>query len=112
VLAFLLAAPAVGQDTRPSPPPAGLGAPVAASASPAAASSVAGPSMERLTGVWVEGPGFEITYGGTYESCAARCLANAKCAMIEFYRPERKCNLYDKVRPRLAGGSSIVGIRR
>jgi hypothetical protein len=32
--------------------------------------------------------------------------------MIEFYRPERKCNLYDKVRPRLAGGSSIVGIRR
>lgn len=69
-------------------------------------------SIEKATGVWVEGPGFDITYGKTYEDCAQRCLANSKCAMIEFYRPEKKCNLYDTMRPRKPGGSSVVGIRR
>jgi hypothetical protein len=67
--------------------------------------------LEKLTGVWIDGPGFDVTYGMTYERCEARCLANAKCKMIEFYRPEQKCNLYGAHRPRLKGGSSIVGIR-
>lgn len=56
--------------------------------------------MEKLAGVWVDGPGYDITYGKTYETCAARCLAAERCVMIEFYRPERKCNLYAEVRPR------------
>jgi hypothetical protein len=68
--------------------------------------------IERLSGVWIEGPGYDIKYGATYEVCAQRCLATPKCAMIEYYRPEKKCNLYDKVRPRVAGGSSDVGLRR
>ncbi|MDX2158570.1 MAG: PAN domain-containing protein [Hyphomicrobiaceae bacterium] len=68
--------------------------------------------MERLIGVWVEGPGYDITYGGSYDGCARRCLASTKCVMIEFYRPERKCNLYDRERPRLKGGASVVGLRR
>lgn len=71
-----------------------------------------GDTIEPLSGVWIEGPGFDITYGGTYDSCAKRCLANAKCAMIEFYRPEKKCNLYSELRPRKTGGSSEVGLRR
>lgn len=92
---------------------------IAALASAVALASLAGPAdaapgttIEKLAGVWVEGPGFEITYGGTYDSCAQRCLANQRCAMIEFYRPEKKCNLYDAIRPRKNGGSSNVGIRR
>ena len=68
--------------------------------------------IERLAGVWVEGPGFDVTYGGTYDGCAQKCLANDKCVMIEYYRPEKKCNLYDTVRPRKSGGSSDVGLRR
>lgn len=56
--------------------------------------------MEKLAGVWVDGPGYDVTYGKTYEACAARCLAAERCVMIEFYRPERKCNLYAEVRPR------------
>jgi PAN domain len=98
----------------------------AAIATPAAAQSAGAPksagtaaptgggagTMERLAGVWVEGPGFEITYGGSYDGCAQKCLAHAKCAMIEYYRPEKKCNLYDAVRPRKSGGSSDVAIRR
>ena len=68
--------------------------------------------IERLAGVWVEGPGFDVTYGGTYVGCAQKCLAHEKCVMIEYYRPEKKCNLYDTVRPRKTGGSSDVGLRR
>ena len=70
------------------------------------------PAMTRLAKVWVEGPGFDITYGGTYAVCTSRCLASAQCVMIEYYRPEKKCNLYDAVRPTLRGGSSDVAIRR
>jgi PAN domain len=71
-----------------------------------------GTKIERFDGVWIEGPGYDITYGGNYDACAQRCLAAEKCAMIEYYRPEKKCNMYDVVRPRKAGGSSNVGIRR
>ncbi len=84
-------------------------APPAASPPPAAALSV---RIEKLSGVWIEGPGFEITYGGTFDACAQRCLTNGRCVMIEYYRPEKKCNLYDMVRPRKTGGSSDVGIKR
>ncbi len=70
------------------------------------------PTIEKLSGVWIEGPGFAITYGKDYTECTQRCLANDKCLMIEYYRPEKKCNLYDTVRPRKTGGSSDVGIRR
>ncbi len=69
-------------------------------------------TMEKLAGVWVDGPGYDITYGRTYEACAARCLATDRCRMIEFYRPERRCNLYAEMRTRRKGGSSDVGIRR
>ena len=71
-----------------------------------------GAAIEKVSGVWVEGRGYDVTYGGTYDSCAARCLAAAKCVMIEFYRPEKKCNLYDQMRPHKTGGASKVGIRR
>ena len=69
------------------------------------------PTMKKVSGVWIEGPGFDITYGGTYDGCASRCLTDAACLMIEYYRPEKKCNLYKDVRPQLPGGASDVGIR-
>jgi PAN domain len=80
-------------------------APTAPAAAPAA-------TMEKLSGVWIEGPGYEIKYGATYEVCSQRCLDSPKCLMIEYYRPEKKCNHYDAVRPRIQGGDSIVGIKR
>jgi hypothetical protein len=107
--------------------PAGASEPAAAPAAPApaatakpgktalggpAAATAAGTQMKRLDGVWVEGPGFKITYGGGYEACTKLCLGTAKCVMVEYYRPERKCNLYDRERPRLKGGSSVVGLRQ
>jgi PAN domain len=74
--------------------------------------SAKGARIVKMTGVWVEGPGATITYGGTYTACADQCLANPSCLMLEYYRPEKKCNLYREVRPRLKGGSSDVGLRQ
>jgi hypothetical protein len=68
-------------------------------------------TIEKLTGVWVEGPGFDVSYGGSYEACAQKCLEHKMCVMLEYYRPEKKCNLYKEMRPRKAGGASFVGIR-
>lgn len=101
LIAALTVAPALAQQ-----PGASAQVPVAAPAATKAG------TIEKLTGVWVEGPGFDIKYGADYDACAARCLGNARCVMIEYYRPEKKCNLYDTVRPRLKGGSSFVGIRK
>jgi PAN-like domain len=67
------------------------------------------PTLEKTTGMWVEGPGFDIKYGGTYEQCADRCMADATCVMVEYYKPEKKCNMYNAVRPLKTGGSSIIG---
>ena len=74
--------------------------------------SAAGAGLTRLPGVWVEGPGYDITYGAGYDACAARCIAAARCQMIEYYRPEKKCNLYDTRRPTKPGGSSHVAAKR
>lgn len=68
-------------------------------------------SIKPVPGVWVEGPGFEVTYGGNYDGCAKRCLDNTSCLMIEYYKPEKKCNLYNTMRPHKVGGASIVGVR-
>ncbi len=101
-----LAVPAVAQGV-PTDRNAGV---AAAGGNAAPAKPMA--SIEKLAGVWIEGPGYDIRYGGTYDDCAQRCLGTPQCAMIEYYRPERKCNLYTAVRPRKSGGSSDVGIRR
>jgi PAN domain len=67
------------------------------------------PTLERTTGMWVEGPGFDIKYGGSYDQCADRCLAESTCLMIEYYKPEKKCNMYNTERPLKTGGASIIG---
>ena len=85
---------------------AGLAAGAPATALPRKAAAI-----ERLSGVWVQGMGYDVQYGAGYDVCAQRCMTAAKCVMIEYYRPEKKCNLYDVMRPRLQGGSSDVGIK-
>ena len=70
------------------------------------------PGIDRYDGVWIEGPGYEITYGGTYEACTHLCLGQVRCRMVEFYIPEKKCNLYDSSRTQIKGGKSIVGVKQ
>ena len=108
----VLAGPALvsaqqARQTLPSLQPQQAPQPLAAQAATKPA-----PQMDKLSGVWVEGAGFEITYGNNYDACAQKCLSNQRCVMIEYYRPEKKCNLYDTLRPRKTGGSSDVAIRR
>lgn len=105
----LLAEPTmkVGAGGRPAEEP-GAGAKAGQPVRPGDGRSVA---IEKLSGVWVEGPGYDVTYGSPYDTCAARCAASPKCVMIEYYRPEKKCNLYSNMRPRKAGGASFVGIK-
>jgi hypothetical protein len=69
------------------------------------------PGMVKTTGVWVEGPGYDIKYGGTYEQCSERCLTTSACMMIEYYKPEKKCNMYNTERALKTGGDSIVGTK-
>lgn len=100
------------------PPPSGLGMrPPAIAIAPLAAAIVPPPAkpgttIQRQNGTWIEGPGYDITYGADYDTCAKRCLGTTRCVMIEYYTPEKKCNLYDTIRPQKAGGSSFVGIRK
>lgn len=95
-------------SVSPPVPPMHLGAPASTGVAPEP-----GPGMQKLFGsVWIEGPGFDVRYGLSYDACAQRCVSHARCVMIEYYRPERKCNLYDTIRPRKHGGSSDVAIRQ
>jgi hypothetical protein len=83
--------------------------PVKAVTGPAATAATAQPatgvSMKKLANHYVEGPGYVTFfhqqtkgYGGTYGECEKNCLADARCKMIEFYKPLRKCHLYDHVK--------------
>lgn len=96
-LAALLAlsVAAAAQTPRPAEP----------ASSPTQAQARVGVHMNKLADHYVEGPGYvtffhEKTrgYGGTYGECEKNCLADARCKMIEFYKPLRKCHLYDHVK--------------
>jgi hypothetical protein len=112
VVALFASTVVSAQQPSPAPQPAeAASAPPAPSTSAPPAVASAGARMERLSGVWVEGPGYEVTYGRDYAECARRCLDRARCRMVEYYRPEKKCNLYDALRPRKQGGASDVAIK-
>jgi hypothetical protein len=72
---------------------------------PVASTPVAPAVMQKLAAHYVEGPGYVTFfhketkgYGGTYAECEKNCLADARCKMIEFYKPLRKCHLYNHVK--------------
>lgn len=84
--------------------PAAPMAPTAAAA-PTVAPAGAGAVMKKLADHYVEGAGYVTFfhqktkgYGGTYAECETSCLADARCTMIEFYKPLRKCHLYNHVK--------------
>ena len=48
---------------------------VGCAAIPALAVGKSGETMDKLPGaVWIDGPGYNVTYGVSYEACAAKCL--------------------------------------
>ena len=63
-------------------------------------SSASGTTREfrKLTRHYVEGEGYATTLDSSYDDCSRRCLDDGRCLMFEFYKPKRKCNLFDHTR--------------
>ncbi len=113
----------VRKDTpNASPSKASKAAPTEAATAPAAApAKAAAPaaSMEKLAAHYVEGPGyvtffFKQTkgYAGTHAECETNCLADSKCQMIEFYKPLRKCHLYNHTKWSGKSGDADVALKK
>ena len=85
-----------------------------AGAAPSVPSALSPPTqrINKQEGVWIEGPGYDITYGASYEACVQRCLDAPTCVQLEYYRPQKKCNMYASTRPILKGGDSFVGLKQ
>lgn len=58
------------------------------------------PELRRLRRRFVEGAGYETIGGSSFEDCSRRCQNDARCRMLEFYKPKQKCNLFDHQRAR------------
>lgn len=68
--------------------------------------------IEKLASHYVEGPGYVTHWGGTYDQCDRRCVADQRCVMIEFYKPQKKCHLYDHTRFSGRSDAADVGMKR
>lgn len=71
-----------------------------------------GATIEYHENTYVAGEGYDTLRGITYGNCASQCLADNSCAMIEFYRPENKCNLFRHSRTAGWSRDAVVGIKR
>lgn len=68
--------------------------------------------MEFRANWSTKGDGYATTTGTTYGECEARCLADARCQSLEFFKPKRQCNLYADVPLDGASRDADVGIKR
>lgn len=104
-----LALPALAQSPSPTPQ----------TAAPTATAPAAPATMQKLAAHYVEGAGYVTFfhkqtkgYGGTYDECEKNCLADARCKMIEFYKPLRKCHLYNHVKYSGQSRDADVALRK
>ena len=91
---------------------AALAIPKPAPVSPPASASRSGATLILYANRYVDGEGYETTLNSSYDQCAERCVADSRCRMIEFYGPDRKCNLFNH--SKMAGESKVasVGMKR
>jgi PAN domain len=66
------------------------------------------PAMRRLADSYVIGEGYETHRRASADLCQTLCVGDTTCAMSEFYKPERKCNLYSHRNTRAASGNSAI----
>jgi hypothetical protein len=59
------------------------------------------PTIKRQANSFVEGEGYE-----------QRCAADNSCVMLEFYKPDRKCNLYANRRSIGSASTADVGVKQ
>jgi hypothetical protein len=70
------------------------------------------PTIRRHANSFVEGEGYDTTRTGSYSECEQRCAADNSCVMLEFYKPDRKCNLYANRRSIGSASTADVGVKQ
>lgn len=69
--------------------------------------------MRKLTRHYVEGEGYDTTDGSSFDECSKRCLNDGRCRMMEFYKPKKKCNLFDHTRAvKTADNDAEVAVKK
>jgi hypothetical protein len=69
-------------------------------------------TIQRYANRFVEGEGYRTFYGSSYGSCAQSCLADGNCRMMEFHKPDAKCNLYNHTQIDGSSSDADTGIKR
>ena len=67
--------------------------------------------MEKHSKAWVDGNGFDVKFGDSYEKCAKRCIEMRACVMLEYYLPKKKCNIYSKQHRIEKDGDGFVAVK-
>jgi PAN domain len=68
-------------------------------------------SIRPVPNTFVDGDGYAVVKPSTLSDCERRCVADQQCLMFEFYKPDRKCNLFDHVRAAGPSAEAEVGIK-
>ena len=69
-------------------------------------------TMRRLTDSYVVGEGYDTILRSHVSDCEDYCLQDRQCRMMEYFRPEKKCNLYSHRNTRPAeGNAALVGVK-
>ena len=69
-------------------------------------------TMERQANTYVKGEGYDTLYGYSLAACEAQCRSDTGCAMVEFYKPDNKCNLFRHTKTAGASREAMVSIKR
>lgn len=71
-----------------------------------------GTSIQKLSNQYVEGDGYAKSQVPDYATCEARCKADGKCLMVEFFKPTQSCNLFSEARGHFPSKEADIGVRR
>ena len=66
----------------------------------------------KIANRYIEGDGYSTKTAASFAQCEQRCIADQRCLAMEFYRPERKCNLFEAIKNPLASNDADVGIKQ
>jgi hypothetical protein len=61
--------------------------------------------------VYVAGEGYRVLRGTAPSVCQQACLADDRCAMYEFYKPNQSCGLFDHTRIAGESNQAQVGLK-
>jgi PAN domain len=78
---------------------------------PARKTAVAGWMLTLKPETYVQGEGYKILRETSPPMCRQACLADIRCSMFEFYKPNATCGLFDHTRTAGASRQAEVGLK-